>query len=293
MWGSDSLLAAGADQVTVGYNATVATGLNRNDRLQLTLPQNFTAEAWLFHPATPRNELIVWHGGHGQPFNGSWCHGILQAFVGAGYHVLGMSMPLVAPNPTTVTTPGGVFVDDHNDLTTLEAAGFPGLRVFIDPVVRGITAALALVPFTRVAMAGISGGGWTTHLAAAVDDRIRNSYPCAGGVPGDLRTGVIRDTGDYEQVEARPWHSIATWREIYALAAYTDRRSVQILNRDDTCCYEARGRENRIWSYESDVQMMLGDRGSFEVRIDATHEPAHVFSDDSIAFMLADMEEYR
>ena len=38
-------------------------------------------------------------------------------------------------------------------------------------------------------MAGLSGGGWTTTLYAAIDPSIRYSFPVAGTIPLYLRTG--------------------------------------------------------------------------------------------------------
>ena len=36
-------------------------------------------------------------------------------------------------------------------------------------------------------MAGLSGGGWTTTFAAAIDKRITGSFPIAGSVPCSMR----------------------------------------------------------------------------------------------------------
>lgn len=42
--------------------------------------------------------------------------------------------------------------------------------------------------FKDFSMVGISGGGCTTHLYAAVDPRIKTSFPVAGSLPRYLRT---------------------------------------------------------------------------------------------------------
>jgi hypothetical protein len=43
-------------------------------------------------------------------------------------------------------------------------------------------------------MLGLSGGGWSTTLAAAVDPRIQLSFPTAGSVPPGLFRTVASAT---------------------------------------------------------------------------------------------------
>lgn len=300
MWGSDALLATGADSTTLNWNSAIGTGLNSNDRFQFNTIENFASDCTLMKPTSNiKNKLVVWHAGHGQNHRTDAVDSIpmMQAMVNAGYHCLAISMPIYGPNATSVGTVTGPYtITNHDEMDQLEPHGVKTLRLFLDPVVRGITAVLAAYPAlsSRVAMFGLSGGGWTTHWAPVVDTRIVCSYPVAGSLPGDLRAGLPSDTGDWEQLEDRPWHEMITWRECYALAAYGGRRVVQILNELDTCCFYAVGRHDRIASYESDVQAMLGGnvRGHFSVRIDSSHAAAHIVSADSLAFILSDMATY-
>lgn len=53
------------------------------------------------------------------------------------------------------------------------------MRFFIEPVVLTINYALTL-GYKRIIMSGLSGGGWTTTVAAAIDPRIQLSMPGAG-----------------------------------------------------------------------------------------------------------------
>src|SRR5437763_4421549 len=48
-------------------------------------------------------------------------------------------------------------------------------------------------------MVGLSGGGWTTTVYAAIDPTIRCSFPVAGTIPLYLRSGG--SVGDREQFE--------------------------------------------------------------------------------------------
>ena len=44
----------------------------------------------------------------------------------------------------------------------------------------------------KFVMLGLSGGGWSTTLASAVDPRIQLSFPTAGSIPFDLKVGACK-----------------------------------------------------------------------------------------------------
>ena len=119
--------------------------------------------------------------------------------------------------------------------------------------------------YRSVAMMGISGGGWLTTLYAALDPRVRASYPVAGTLPIFLRSKAARDWGDYEQNHP-DLYRIANYPELYVLGSHGEgRRQIQILNRYDDCCfagtrsrlYEEAVREGyRFYSY-GDAMLLL------------------------------------
>ena len=85
-------------------------------------------------------------------------------------------------------------------------------------------------------MIGISGGGWTTTLYAAIDDRISKSFSVAGSLPISLRI-ESRDIGDYEQTH-REFYSIANYLELYVMCSYGENRmQMHIFNKLDPCCF--------------------------------------------------------
>lgn len=59
------------------------------------------------------------------------------------------------------------------------------MRFFIEPVVLAVNYAKAL-GYDEIVMLGLSGGGWTTTVSAAVDSRIKLSIPVAGSVSVDV-----------------------------------------------------------------------------------------------------------
>jgi len=84
-------------------------------------------------------------------------------------------------------------------------------------------------------MVGLSGGGWTTTVYAAIDPTIRCSFPVAGSLPLYLRVGG--SVGDREQLEPS-FYGIAGYPDLYVLGAQgSGRRQVQILVRRDDCCF--------------------------------------------------------
>jgi hypothetical protein len=135
-------------------------------------------------------------------------------------------------------------------------------------------------------MVGLSGGGWTTTVYAAIDPTIQCSFPVAGTIPLFLRTGG--SIGDREQFEPT-FYRIAGYPDLYILGAQEEgRKQVQILNRRDDCCFgQAQHDEKKIGlpyadamrTYERQVQAALTEigRGSFRMEIDET-APSHMIS---------------
>src|SRR5260370_23664905 len=86
-------------------------------------------------------------------------------------------------------------------------------------------------------MVGLSGGGWTTTVYAAIDPRIQLSFPVAGTIPLYLRSGG--SIGDTEQVLAN-FYQIAGYPDLYVLGSYgSGRTQMQILNRHADRCFGA------------------------------------------------------
>ena len=126
------------------------------------------------------------------------------------------------------------------------SADFPFMRFFLEPVWLTVNYATEVLGYKRVAMAGLSGGGWTTHVAAALDTRIGLSLPVAGSVPCDF----AHTSWDYEQFCDQPWAKIANYTSLYVLASLEPGRAqVQMLHEWDNCCFHGCGRHARIAEY--------------------------------------------
>jgi hypothetical protein len=137
-------------------------------------------------------------------------------------------------------------------------------------------------------MAGLSGGGWTTTLYAAIDPTITMSFPVAGTIPLHLRSsGSVGDTEQFLPA----FYKIAGYPDLYVLGSYgAGRKQVQILNRRDDCCFGERQHQGKMSydtamrGYERQVRGTLhelGDKGSFRLEIDEA-APGHTISWNAI-----------
>lgn len=116
-------------------------------------------------------------------------------------------------DPTTCTS--------HNWFEQFEDQGDHPIRYFLEAVVLVTNYALDVLKYNKVVMTGLSGGGWTTTIAAALDPRISLSMPIAGSIPQtpsllwpyhipDLPENHVGN-GDYEQNEMRPMYQQCGW----------------------------------------------------------------------------------
>jgi hypothetical protein len=135
-------------------------------------------------------------------------------------------------------------------------------------------------------MIGLSGGGWTTNLISAIDDRIKYSFNVAGSIPLYYRNaGSI---GDIEQFLPQLYRDIAGYPDLYVLGASgKGRKQVHILNRQDNCCFGQK-QHDPAKDYASDMHLFeqtvkdrldsLGERDHYYLIIDET-APNHQISE--------------
>lgn len=261
------------------------TNLGSLDRLTVEMDYGINSVVYHFRPASSNNKLVIYHAGHAEDL--TTVRRQIAFFVGRGYAVVALAMPLEGMNSRPVVEVAGVGrmrLKSHAQLAYLDAP----LRFFAEPVVAALNYVVKNYAYDLVAMAGLSGGGWTTALCAALDERIARSYPAAGSVPEVLR-GRWLDWGDYEQQTpelARAANSL----ELYVLGAHgPGRRQMQVLNQFDNCCFYGL----RHGFYEPHVRARLaelGGGGRFSVLLDTTHRQ-HMISDFALGEIARDLEQ--
>ena len=88
----------------------------------------------------------------------------------------------------------------------------------------------------RLAVTGLSGGGWQTILLSSLDTRVAVAVPVAGY---SAMVSRLERTGDIGDVEQNPTDmlQIADYPHLTALRA--PRPTLQIYNAEDDCCFRA------------------------------------------------------
>jgi len=253
--------------------------LKRIDRLTVEMEYGINSVSYLFIPEQSNEKLILYHQGHGGDF--LLGKDTIQFFLDRNFTVLAMAMPLLGMNNQPVVEIDGLGemkLISHKKLRLLEANNFNPMKLFLDPIQINLNFLDNEYNFKQYSMIGLSGGGWTTVVYSAIDERISNSFSVGGSTPFYLRIDS-RDMGDYEQTNIELYQDV-NYLELYVLSAYGDgRQHVQIFNKNDSCCFSGNGYE----TYEfviKDKMLQLG-KGNFQILIDDTHNE-HKISDHTL-----------
>lgn len=266
---------------------------------------DFHAMAYVAHPTRPADEatrLAIVFAGHmpegEQNYLNSGLGDSVQALLREGYIVAAMQMPLVGWNADRDgVLPSGMEFSiqsrgtrGHDELFAAVEPELKGgtLRFFLEPIVQTINELQTRHPENAgVLMIGLSGGGWTTQLAAALEPRIDVSIPVAGSLPLYARPFSRGSRGDAEQeygplfgeedtnADAIPDKAtgVCSWLEIYALGGISPdaghpRRQVQVINLYDSCCFSGLAYASYCDALARRVHDLNGD---WQVFIDASH----------------------
>lgn len=268
--------------------------LKQIDRLTVTMEWGFISTAYHFVPAQGNGKLLVYQGGHDGDFIAA--KDLFAFFLKNGFAVLAFSMPLETPNNQPIVELPGIGKIQlvfHDQLKLLKMKSGHPVQLFLTPITVALNH-LQPLGYQSIYMTGVSGGGWTTTIYAALDPRITRSYPVAGSLPLHLREDRDRsnsahraaDWGDYEQAIPE-LHAIANYLDLYVLSSFGQgRKQLQILNKYDPCCLA--GESFRTYeSVVNDRVRALGG-GTFAVFLD-TKNPRHSISRDALNTILADI----
>jgi hypothetical protein len=302
LWGDDGFPKRLPDRTLTNIACPVKQleHLKRVDELQISMAPGLEGLAWHFLAEQPNDELVIVHHGHACTLDddaatadvgyGLWR--TIQALLREGYGVLGVFMPHMRPGDCT---------GKHEAMFELKPAGSP-IKYFMEPTAISLNylkdpkrAERNQFPrYKNFHMVGLSGGGWTTTLYAAIDPTIRCSFPVAGSIPLYLRAGG--SVGDREQFEPS-FYRLAGYPDLYILgAAGAHRKQVQILVRRDDCCFGEAQHDAKstglpyadaMREYETRVQEALKKigAGSFRLEIDEK-APSHMISHSTIENVL-------
>lgn len=282
------------DDVVRGISDSGFDGMrhvDRIDKLEIRMRHGMIARPFVFYPKVRKKGVLIYHQGHyghfklGRP--------VIERFLGEGYIVLGLSMPLLGTNSGPVKEIprfGHIEYNHHNVLRFFQTDNFSPLSFFLDPIIVATSYLIEQSGEPCVAMTGVSTGGWLTTFAAALDRRICHSYPVAGSLPAYVRLAPpnIPNTGDYEEMDPDVL-AIANVLEFYVLAAAGKGRTHKtIYNQFDDCCYRGVG----VLSFRDPVKEALrrAGGGDFDVQIDSSFI-GHRISPFATDLMLRDLKE--
>ncbi len=186
------------DYVDARYDDLAA--LQRIDRFTVEMDFSLVSRVYHFHPAAPENKLVLYHQGHMVDFYRG--KETIRELLAHGFDVVAFCMPLKGlNNQPAVDVPhiGRLKLTGHDQMAFLTPEKGHPMQYLLAPVVIVLNHLTSERTYESISMLGISGGGWTTTLMAAIDERIRYSFPVAGSYTIYLRSNSKRDWGDYEQ----------------------------------------------------------------------------------------------
>jgi len=126
----------------------------------------------------------------------------------------------------------------HSVMNQLDLCGSSGLAPFYLSMSRGLDILLAheKADPKRVAVSGLSGGGWQTITISSLDTRVTLSNPVAGYSSFLTRIDHFKDLGDSEQTP----NDLAMYADYTHLTAMmAPRATLLTYNAKDNCCFEA------------------------------------------------------
>jgi hypothetical protein len=280
IWGVETLPGGLPDIVTArgeDWRYTNALNLMTIQIIAVQMDYGLTSDMRFYSPIFSNNKLVVYHQGH----DGNTYRNIdlIQRFLQEGFHVLEVSMPLTGYNENP-SLPFSSGVPGHDEMASLDRP----MRFFFEPISVGLNYLTSVQNYEGIYMVGISGGGWTTVVYAALDPRISASYPVAGSYPFYLRDQLGWPTfGDFEQRNPDFFQHVS-YEELYLLGA-AGRRQLQIYNKFDICCFGGTY-SNTFKDYLLKSADQIG--GSLDIAIDDTFT-GHEISDFSLERILSDM----
>ena len=260
---------------------------------KLTVQMEFGLESYVYHfvPKRPNNRVILFHQGHDGDFYLN--KNEIAQFLAQGYALTAFAMPLLGLNNQPVVTLsrfGPLKLTSHDRMKFLSPSDGHPIKYFVEPVVVVLNYLKHSYRYEHIAMVGISGGGWATTVAAAVDSRIVMSFPVAGSYPIYLRSEASDDWGDWEQNEPR-LYEVCNYLELYMLGSYgNERKQLQIINKYDPCCFGG----NRSAAYKDEVRLRVRNLGlgEFDVFVDDTHRD-HKISPSAMRRMITELAAWK
>ena len=168
---------------------------------------------------------------------------------------------------------------DHYRMNQLDLCGTSGLAVFHLAATRALDLALSLphADPARVAVTGLSGGGWQTIFLAALDERVRLANPVAGYSSYVTRVQFPSlDLGDSEQTPS-DLATVVDYTHLTAMMA--PRPTLLTYNAKDNCCFRADYALAPLVQAAAPAFRLVG--AANRLRHHVNHDPGHNYGRDN------------
>ena len=257
--------------------------LEKIDKITITMEHGVESYAYIFLAEQKNEDIILYHQGHA----GDFVKGkkTIQFFLEKGYSVVAFSMPLLGMNnqPTIdVENIGVIKLTTHEQFKILDSENFSSLKFFLEPIMIAVNYIENNYNPNSIFMVGISGGGWTTTIYSAIDDRIDKNFPVGSMLPLFISLNTPQFP-DYETVIPGFYKKIS-YLDLYVLASFGENREqIKIINKFDSCCHG--GITYQVFEEEMMETMVKLNNGNFTIFLDETHN-RHKISDTALQVIL-------
>lgn len=225
------------------------------------------------------NRLMIIHQGHGG-IGANLTDDIASHLIVNGFDVLYCNMPLLAENtgpaPPEDTIPHNCDCG-HQYMGGFETPNFNPLSMLFNHIPTAITKAVEIneQEFADLNMCGISGGGYTTTIYAALDHRIRHSFAVSSTMPHPLRRP---GEWGWEDDPSQSIFAVCPLHVMYLLAAVgpnsAPRSHHQLYNFGDSVFPAKQGRISYYSESLSRSAARLG--GKFDTFVDYQSNQHHI-----------------
>jgi hypothetical protein len=158
----------------------------------------------------------------------------------------------------------------HSRMNQLDLCGVSGLGPFYLSMSRGLDILLALpnADASRVAVSGLSGGGWQTITISSLDTRVKLCNPVAGYSSFRTHCQFSTDHGDSEQTP-NDLATVADYSHLTAMLA--GRAALLTYNVKDDCCFASGHALQPLLDAAEPVFKLYGQPG--RLRSHVNHDP--------------------
>jgi hypothetical protein len=257
--------------------------LEKIDKITLTMEYGVESHGYIFVAEEKNNDFVFYHQGH----DGDFINGkkTIEFFLEKGYSVVAFSMPLLGMNnqPTVnVENIGVIKLTGHEHFRLLDSDDFSSIKFFLEPIMVAVNYIENNYNSNSIFMVGISGGGWTTTMYSAIDDRIDKSFPVGAMLPLFISLNAPA-IPHYESVLLELYKK-SSYLDLYILGSFGEgREQIKIINKFASCSHG--GISYQVFAEEIIKTMEKLNNGKFSIFLDDSHN-RHKISDTALQVIL-------